>query len=163
DSGHTFNGVSVGSNISVASNGGSNVAFGSGLDGYANSSVVLGIGSSIYGVNETVVGYGSTATADYASAIGYMNTALANYSTALGNNTITTSYGETIVGQYNSTASPQTPSSWSPTDELFVVGNGTDSQHLSNAFVVYKNGVVQINQIVVQGDIDPGPFTVQGQ
>ncbi len=169
--------VGVGRNVNVTSGyaNGNNVAFGNsvGIDGYSYCTTVVGVGTSASGYYPTAVGYGSTARADGASVFGFQNSAFGNYSSALGSNTVTMSYGETVLGRYNAIDGAQTHDSWVATDNLLVVGNGSDEDHTSNALVIQKNGnatfannvtvgqdlsVVGHLRVAAQGDISMAPF-----
>jgi len=106
-------------------------------------STALGWNSTASGNFSTTTGYQSTASGWGSTASGYQSTATGNVSTAAGANTTAAGFGQFVVGQYNI---PQgTLNNWVPTDELFTVGNGTDSTHLSTAFAVKKNGDTTVN------------------
>ncbi|MCE9538483.1 MAG: hypothetical protein K8R85_04590 [Bacteroidetes bacterium] len=66
------------------------------------------------------------------------------YSTALGISTTAQSYASLVIGRYNRVSSTYSTNSWVPTDPLFVVGNGQNSQKTGNALTVLKNGRVGI-------------------
>ena len=86
-------------------------------------------------------------------------------STAAGEGSVASSRGSFVVGRHN--VAEGDASDWVETDPLFVVGNGTgDSEDLPevqsrNAFVVYKNGDIEMAGKVTmppQGDISMGEF-----
>ena len=72
-----------------------------------------------------------------------------------------------MIGRLN--VSQGNPTTWVPTDDLFVVGNGDADEWVpSNAFVVHKNGNVRAAGNVQSkggfrtppmGDLDMGSFT----
>jgi hypothetical protein len=90
-------------------------------------------------------GFGGTATGWWSTASGNLSTASGRYSTASGYAVTASGYAQFAVGRYNI---PQgSPNSWVPTDDLFIVGNGSIADingHgtilASDAFVVKKNG-----------------------
>ena len=85
-------------------------------------------GSHAEGANTTASGWGSHAE-------GEGTTASANYSHSGGLHTISNTVAGTAIGKYNI----------SGTNKLFVVGNGTDDNNRSDAFVVYEDGNVSFN------------------
>jgi hypothetical protein len=62
------------------------------------------------------------------------------HSVTLGRNTKAPSFAETVVGQFNSEYTPLSPTVWNDADRLFVIGNGVDEKHKSNALTILKNG-----------------------
>ena len=49
------------------------------------------------------------------------------------------------IGSFNTDYSPSGTDTWNTTDRLFVVGNGADNSHRSNALIIYKDGRMNIN------------------
>ncbi|MEE4177054.1 MAG: hypothetical protein V2I46_06040 [Bacteroides sp.] len=92
------------------------------------------------GAYATAMGYVTDASGYMSTAIGVATTASARYSMALGRNTTALSFAETVLGSYNTAYSPTGEDSWEPGDRLFVVGNGTAHDELSNALTILKNG-----------------------
>jgi len=114
-------------------------------------STASGYFSTASGYFSTASGYYSNASGAYSTASGYFSTASGvrstasgDYSTAAGVRTTAAALGEFVVGQFNN-ISQGDREYWVSTDELFVIGNGTDQQHPSNALVVKKNGDTTIN------------------
>lgn len=120
-------------------------------------------------VNGSVELSGGLAGGDHSVAIndtsitgGLSSTAIAggmtggDYSVAIGYGTYAEALYCTVVGANNTFSLSASPSAWVDTDPIFVVGNGTDFFNLSDAFVVLKNGDVQIPKR--QGDILMGEF-----
>jgi hypothetical protein len=135
------------------------LASGSNTIAAGNGSVAFGGGTMAAGNTATVFGNASTASGDYSTAFGLYTTAQ--------------SYASFALGQYNI---PQgDPLAWQPTDDLFIIGNGSSPTLRSNAFVVKKNGDTTVNgkltatsaqfdgpvRIAPQGDLSMGPFTAQ--
>ncbi|MDR3402239.1 MAG: hypothetical protein P4L99_07045 [Chthoniobacter sp.] len=170
-----------------------------GMNTYASGSgsVALGNGTSATGGGSFAAGAYSTANSEFAVAIGlstvsdsWASVALggqaeshAHYAISAGHGTIAQGESQAIFGEFNIAQG----SDWyDPNDNLFVLGNGTDANHRSNAFVVKKTGDTEIfgkvtadtdvavtGQLTVtaggrfngpvriapQGDIDMGAFT----
>jgi hypothetical protein len=102
-------------------------------------------GSDANGEYSTAMSAG-TADADYSTAI---NFGVANYahSTAIGEGIYTQAEGQVAIGTYNTLQA-------TPTDDLFVVGNGVSDSARSNAFVIKKNGNTSINgNLTVSGAV----------
>lgn len=115
-------------------------------------STASGLWSNAMSYASTASGYSSIASGTGSVASGYISQAIGDKSTAAGPFTIAAAYGQFVVGQYNYTNIKLSGTSWVPTDDLFTVGNGTDSAHLSNAFVVKKNGNTTIvGNVIVSG------------
>jgi Head domain of trimeric autotransporter adhesin len=126
-------------------------------------SIAIGAESSASGEASLAIGgMNTTASADYASAVGayataagqysfsagYVATAGGEYTMALGNNIYAHDYTETVLGQ-NNVVSTGSTDSWVATDNLFVIGNGADDSHHSNALVVKKNGDTTVSGALV--------------
>jgi hypothetical protein len=129
---------------------------------------------------QLAVGVNNTVGAD-ALAIGSSVRATGNNATALGSNTVAAGInsfaagdhaeahgvGQFVTGTYNV---PQGDSNTSaPTDSLFIVGNGVDDSHRSNAITVLRNGNTGIGtsapgaKLDVQGDARiNGDMTITG-
>jgi hypothetical protein len=122
-SGGSFN-VASGVNSTV-SGGSSNTASG------VNSTVSGGSSNTASGVNSTVFGGASNiANGDYSSVIG-------------GNTNNAQSLGETVAGIF-ATVGAGSATNYVATDRLFVVGNGADEDHRSDAIKIMKNAHVTI-------------------
>lgn len=87
-------------------------------------------------------GKSTTASGDYSHAEGEGSVALHSHSHAGGIATKTGCAGQMVVGRYNKVVS----------DALFVVGNGTDDSHRSNAFEAKKDGSVVIGGIHITAE-----------
>ncbi len=123
-------------------------------------------GSTAIGNNTTASGDYATAMGNYTIASGYGSTAMGGttkasgaFSTAMGYSTTAKSYMSTAIGRYNDTIAGSDPTWFVNTDPLFYIGNGTASNSLHNAMVVYKNGnMVLKNPTPVT--TNPASFTV---
>lgn len=132
--------------------------------GYANNFDILAIdhGAFAFGVAENAdimaSGQGSfaggfplvgpvQATGVSAFAYGDGNIGSGRLSTTLGYGNTNASYASIVGGRYASVTSTD-PTAWTGTDSLFVLGNGTGSGSLSNAFQILKNGATTINGTV---------------
>lgn len=87
-------------------------------------------------------------------AFGYDTQASGNYSIAFGNNTQAPSFSETTIGINNTSYTPISTNSWSGTDRLFSIGNGTSTSTLSNALTIYKDGRMNINDAYTMPNSD---------
>ena len=103
-------------------------------------------------------GYASIANEDYAHAEGYKTTANGIASHTMGIETTANSYGEVVIGNYNSSILGNSESleisghigsganvSMPSGNAAFIIGNGADTNSTSNSFVVFKNGDVAIS------------------
>lgn len=119
---------------------------------YAGGNYTTSIGYSTYSDGNYSVCFGSNSLAqgDYATAIGAYSYANGDFSIAAGQGVNAGGYEQFVIGQWNLTQGDA--SNWVATDNLFIVGNGVDGDHPSNAFVVMKNGDTLVN----------GAFTISG-
>jgi hypothetical protein len=92
-------------------------------------------------------GTGASATANYAFALGNGTLASGNGSFAIGNHVTAAYFDSIVLGQWNDpiSGSGSGNTTWVSTDPLFVIGNGTDVDHPSNALVMLKNGDTTLN------------------
>ncbi|EKD78837.1 MAG: hypothetical protein ACD_41C00252G0003, partial [uncultured bacterium] len=138
---------STASGISALAVGGNATASGS-------DSIALGSNTVASGTGSTALGNGTIASANYSTALGDNTTASANFSTALGRYTTAQSYGSLVIGRYNEANTAYSSTAWNNTDPLFVIGNGSSSASLSDAFVVYKDGHIEVTgDITSDGEI----------
>lgn len=92
-------------------------------------------------------GRGAKATSYHSHAEGYQTTASANSSHAEGYCTKATNYASHASGKYNA-AMTTGGNSTNTTGTAFVIGNGTGSSVLSNAFSVQFNGIVKAKSTI---------------
>lgn len=123
--------------------------------------------NSAFGDNTFVVGYKSYAKGRYADAIGFQNSAIGEYSfvagctskaytnaisigtynDASGTNSVAIGHGvsakqddQTVLGKYNEISNDAS--------DLLIVGNGSDSSHTSNAFVIKSTGIASATNMM---------------
>ena len=144
--------ISLGFNTSAIGNNSTSFGYSTTADG--NYSTSFGLSSSASGYNSTSFGYNAIASGENAISFGYNTTASGKYAIGLGRNTTSYSYGETVLGVYNTVYTPNSTTSFNNNDRLFVIGNGTGTSALSDAMIVYKNGNTEINgDLTVSGSI----------
>ena len=80
----------------------------------------------------------------YSSAFGFGSVASAYMSFGLGFYTHANTYAGIAVGRYN-VGAKGSPSSWTNSDPLFEVGNGTSLSNRNNAFTIRKDGLIGLN------------------
>ena len=103
-------------------------------------------------------GYKTKASGSQSHAEGNGTNAEGNCSHAGGIGTYTYTEAGTVIGKYN--IYQQTNNS-NIDNHLFVIGNGSDTSHRSNAFVVDNNGNVDVSgNINVNGQLKLGGFTI---
>ncbi|MES2568841.1 MAG: hypothetical protein V4710_02160 [Verrucomicrobiota bacterium] len=116
------------------------------------NSVASGMGSTSLGY-ATATGNGamsagwSQAIGSYSTALGYNNIVQGNDATAAGRDLTVNTYGVIAVGHRNEIANGSA-SAWIPTDELFVIGNGSPTGSRSNALTVKKNGDATFSGVI---------------
>ena len=110
------------------------------------------------GVNNTTaadslaVGTSAQATGQNSAAFGSSATASGMNAAAIGDHTTAQGFGQFVTGAYNV---PQgTGSSFATGDQLFVVGNGTDGTHRSNALTILRNGNIGVGTAVPSTKLD---------
>ncbi|MFK7798188.1 MAG: hypothetical protein AB8E82_12095 [Aureispira sp.] len=102
-------------------------------------------------------GRDNQATNEYAVVLGGReNSADGLYSSASGRASIAASFGEMVVGLYNTTYTPISANGWRAADRIFVIGNGTGNAARSNAMTVYKDGSININDAFTLPTTDGG-------
>ena len=91
-------------------------------------------------------GWGTQASGSASTSMGYYSAAEGSGSTAFGNNTISEEFNSFVIGNYNTLSSnveldPVLYSQYyNAENRAFVIGNGTDNENRSDAFVVKFNG-----------------------
>ena len=71
----------------------------------------------------------------------------ADKSVAIGNNVTANTFNEVVFGRYNTIASLN-KTTWSASNPLFTVGNGSDTNNTNNAFQILKNGNASLDGIL---------------
>jgi hypothetical protein len=127
------------------------IAFGEYANAMGNHTTAFGSASTSMGNNTSASSSSATAMGQWTTAGGIVSTAMGNFSTAnglvstaMGDYTTAPSAYETVIGRYNTLYTPLSANDWNASDKLFVIGNGTDGTHRSNALTVMKNGNVGI-------------------
>ena len=109
-----------------------------------NNSVAMGYQTTASAFNSIAMGQNTTASGDISTAMGHQTTASGELSTAMGNGTTASDFASLTSGLYNSVNSTETSNgsaySFDTDNAAFVIGNGTASNALSDAFVVRFNG-----------------------
>ncbi|MFL0354725.1 tail fiber domain-containing protein [Xanthomarina sp. GH4-25] len=126
---------------------GGDAGYDAGLGAYGTGSVAMGQYTSA-GNGSVAMGYNSTASGQYATAMGnvttasglfsttagFYTTASAPYSTAFGSSTIADDQNSLVLGIFNDNTTAS--------NTLFQIGNGTNTNNRSNAFVVDNDGII---------------------
>ena len=127
-------------------------------DGYG--SFAVGEANTSSGIGSAAIGLGTTASGLLSTSFGNATTASGDHTTAFGGYTIAQGSHQVVIGRYNEAQGSAT--SWDDSDDIFIIGNGTDSSNRSNALSVQKNGNAEFAGTVrVQpgGDISMGQYT----
>lgn len=184
NSGTTTSSVALGRNtVANSGNGGvdGSVAIGSNVTSGGNNrtkSVVIGYGSWALGSSSVALGMdaftGDVAPGSFAVgwqtrvyseggvAIGRNVTSGGKFAIGLGNGISTNGYRQIVLGNFNSSNPADNPNASSPTQNLFVLGNGTDGAP-SNALTVKWNGDTSINGgLNVSNSVSASGATVSG-
>ncbi|WP_299434425.1 tail fiber domain-containing protein [uncultured Aquimarina sp.] len=127
-------------------------AAGTSAEAIGNLSFAFGNQAIAGGDDSIAIGKGTQSSAEESIAMGTganANAVQAKSFSFYGN---TSSYAETVMGAYNTSATGQTVDSWVATDRLFIIGNGDTDANRSDAVVVLKNGNTEINGVLT---VDP--------
>jgi hypothetical protein len=130
---------SVAGGLSSTASGVGSTAFGSGSSAIGDYSVSIGDNTFASGASSTAFGYYNAASGSRSVAMGSNNTASGAQSTAMGASNTAQSFGETVLG-INAVTGSGSATSFSSTDRLFAIGNGTNTSNRSNALTILKNG-----------------------
>jgi hypothetical protein len=116
------------------------------------NNLASGQSSSAFGVSSTASGQNSFSAGNSTQASGFNSFATGKSSIASGDNTFTTgnnsqalSFTEVAGGSFNSLYTPASINSFNIADRAFVIGNGTGFGNRKDAFEVWKDGRVIIN------------------
>jgi len=124
------------------------VAFGQKSVASGNRAVAFGHITLASGDNATATGWGTEASGMSSLSMGSFTTASGINSVAFGNETNAPSYSEFVIGQYNTNYSVSSTFSFSPTDRLFVIGNGGNESTKNDALIVYKTGMIEVDKTI---------------
>ena len=118
----------------------------------ANGGVAIGYNNDARAYYAISMGYSNYVNGYAGVALGYDHNVSGYYAVALGRNNSASDYASTVIGQYNSSGSSATSSSsFSTSAPAFVIGNGTSSGSLSDAFKVMFNGDAYISSSLYLG------------
>lgn len=97
---------------------------------------------------------------DFGIYLGQDNLIEGNRSVAIGQGLNTKSFMEILLGAYATIAANQDPDGWSATDRLVTIGNGLDADNRSNAFEMFKSGLLKLHNGILfakyeHGGVDP--------
>ena len=142
-------------------------SFGISTTAQGDRSFATGQGTLASGNNSFSAGWKTTASGHYSIAAGESTVASGSHSMALGLGTIAQSYGSLAIGRYNvGDGNGAVWDSWSSSDPIFVIGNGTGDSDRNNAMTVFKNGNVAVGTSIplgrVHGQHANGQFGVLG-
>ena len=146
-----YNTIASGDNSTVMgyyakATGDKSTAMGYYTDAIGNHSTAMGNATTANAESSTAMGAFTTASGNRSTAMGFGATASGLYSTAMGEYTTAQAYGSVVVGRYNVVGGSST--SWTTSDQLFVVGNGSSLSSPNNALVVLKNGNLVVGTTV---------------
>lgn len=113
----------------------------------ANESHAEGCGSEANGIFAHAEGYETKAKGSASHAEGQTTTASGSYSHAEGYRTTASNLASHVSGKYNA-AMTTGGASGNTTGTAFVIGNGTGTSALSNAFSVQFNGTVKAKSTI---------------
>lgn len=122
--------------------GENSTAMGNNTTASSLNSTAMGENTTASSVASTAMGGDTTASGAYSTAMGRNTTASGVYSTAMGFSTNSDAFRSIAIGSFN--IGGGMPSSWTSTDPLFEIGNGSSNDNRNNAVTVLKNGNVGI-------------------
>lgn len=113
-------------------------AFGFSTTASGYSSSAFGGGTDASGAYSAAFGNSTIASSSYSAAFGYQSTASGWASLAFGFGNTANEYASLAIGCYSTDGAVET--SWTTGSPIFKVGNGTDHENKSNAYVLYNDG-----------------------
>ena len=147
--------------IGTQSLGASSFAAGHKAKALSRGSVAMGWDVESNGTTAASFGRGSKASNFASFAAGDNTQAMRSWSASFGGYTVANKRGQFVVGHHNTTEGSVNDAVRGH-DHLFVVGNGANQENRSNAFVVRRNGNVEVNGslriLKPSGDISMGDF-----
>lgn len=161
--GYAVSGVTVGGNLQALGDGSTTMGWAGATGSSVSTLNSNGVGSmtggwvdngsaiQALGDGSLAWGYGDAdsqgeAEGDGSLALGYFTggttTSTGDGSVSIGPGINNTTFLTTVLGRFPLAPAGGNESTWVSTDPLFVLGNGSDSSTLSNAFQVRKDGTV---------------------
>lgn len=110
-----------------------------------DNSTAMGSLTEASGLESTAMGNSSIASGLNSIAMGRNAEATGSYSIAMGLHTQAPSFSETSLGSYSTTYTPISATNSENLDRIFSIGNGADELNRSNALIIYKSGLMNIN------------------
>jgi hypothetical protein len=107
-------------------------------------STSMGYSTLASGYRSTSMGAFTIASGDYSTSMGYETTASSKYSTSIGYGTVAHAFGSVVIGSFNDSIASSDKFSYSDTNPLFIIGNGSYTVR-RNAMVVLKSGRTGLN------------------
>lgn len=144
-----FGSSSIALGYSVDAIGPHSVAIGYHTTALGHNSIALGNATKAIGKGSTSMGQGTNAEGDYSTALNWFTQALGHYSTSMGYLSTANSFGSLTIGRFN--VGSGNDSVWINSDPIFEVGNGINQLNKSNAFTIYKNGIVEVSDSLHTG------------
>lgn len=157
--------VAIGSNVTSGGNNRTkSVVIGYGSWALGSSSVALGVDAFTGDVapGSFAVGWQTRVYAEGGVAIGRNVSSGGKFAMGLGSGLSTNGFRQIVLGSFNSSNPADNPNASSPTQNLFVLGNGTDGAP-SNALTVKWNGDTTISGgLNVSNSVNASGATVSG-
>tara|TARA_R110000751_G_scaffold18500_3_gene56343 strand:+ start:12861 stop:17054 length:4194 start_codon:yes stop_codon:yes gene_type:complete len=140
------NSISIGGQPNTAS-GILSVSIGSVNESSGSLSYILGTGNLTESPESTLIGISNTAflSSQRSTGIGLDNSLTGSFAYAFGSGLQVTDFRQTVLGSFNSIVGPGSVDSWNTTDNLFIIGNGTNPGFESNALELRKDGELKLN------------------
>lgn len=130
----------------ATASGGSSIALNFGSIASGDSSVAANNGTTASGNSSFSINNSTIASGEYSFAQGLFSISSGLGSSSFGESTQALSYSEMAVGTNNRLYTPSSTAGFNLADRAFVVGNGVNGSNRSNAFEVWKDGRVIINE-----------------
>ena len=138
--------ISIGGQPNTAS-GIQSVSIGTANESVGVKSYILGSGNLTDSAESTLIGISNTAfsSSQRSTGIGLDNSLTGSFAYAFGSGLQVTDFRQTVLGSFNSIVGPGSVDSWNTTDNLFIIGNGTNAGFESNALELRKDGELKLN------------------
>jgi len=127
--------------------GSASTSMGSGTQASGNTSTSMGNNTHASGYYSTTMGYLTTASGVASTSMGFNNTSSGDHSTTMGRANMAKAYASLTIGTYNDNSDNPDPVSYSNSDRVFQIGNGTGPVTRGNSLTVLRNGNVGIGAI----------------